>query len=88
MVLVKNKPNTSNENPPEGFSSWIDFWNCKKGREATCCRCCSHNKKSDLKGCHVIDENENTYITPLCSECNFYTNTDYFFVNENDLVKI
>ena len=88
MVLVKNKKNTSNDNPPEGFSSWIDYWNYKKGVKATWCRRCNHDKKYDLNGGHVIDKNENTYITPLCSECNSYTNTDYFSVNENDLVKI
>ena len=36
-IKIKNKKGTSGNPPPSGYSSWLDFWEKKKGKKATIC---------------------------------------------------
>ena len=34
-IEVKNKKGTADNPPPSGYSSWLDYWEKKKGQKAT-----------------------------------------------------
>jgi hypothetical protein len=90
MSFVKNKPDTSYQDPPNGYGSWIDYWESKKGRPASSCANTRCSNEADC-GAHVIKADgydRSTYIVPLCSECNNYNNNSPFDVNDSDLLKI
>lgn len=93
-VLIKNATDTSSLQPPFPYSTWIEYWESRKGKlsESTLYRCpasgCNSSVyRKDLDGCHVKkvnDPSKKTYIIPLCSSCNH--RTDSFYVDENLLV--
>ncbi len=33
LVKVKNKKGTGDKTPPTGYTSWLDFWEEKKGKK-------------------------------------------------------
>lgn len=92
VISVKNKKNTSNKTPPTGYTSWLDFWEKKKEKEATVCERLGCTETKDLVGAHVIKSGVSSkeYILPLCkgSKCNHTSNEDEFDVWDNDLVSV
>lgn len=88
-INVKNKKGTSNNNPPVGFSSWLDFWETKKGKKATICEVKHCNGNPDVGG-HVIKAGQGSkeYILPLCYSHNNKPETETFEAWESDLVPV
>lgn len=89
FIEVKNKKGTSGNNPPSGYSSWLDFWEKKKGIKATKCEVMSCGGKPDLGG-HVIKAGEGgkEYILPMCYGCNNKPENEIFKAWEGDLVPV
>ena len=52
-IEVKNKKGTADKTPPSGYSSWLDFWEKKKGKKATTCEVLGCDGSPDLGG-HLI----------------------------------
>jgi hypothetical protein len=94
-VKVVNAINTAELPLPEGYDSWISYWNDKKNKPAGMCRRCG-TKTSVLNGAHVQYVKKNAkkewqrvsglFLVPLCSKCNNPNNTTIFSVNKNDLI--
>ena len=85
-VLVKNLHGTSDNQPPSGYSSWIEFWEQYTGRSARSCKHCG--LPYYLVGAHVqkVHGSNEWYIVPLCSACNHLDIE--FYVDEYDLVPV
>jgi len=103
-VYVANAPGEDYDpTVPDGYDSWIDYWNKKRypnnERTAGQCRNCK-KKTNDLDGGHVeyceqrsdgkwyYCKAKGIYITPLCPECNNPNNTAVFTLDDSDLIKI
>jgi hypothetical protein len=94
-VKVVNAINTANLPLPEGYNSWISYWNDQKNKTAGCCR---HRgkKTSKLDGAHVQYVKKNVqnkwqrvsglFLVPLCTECNNPKNNNIFSVKKKDLI--
>ncbi|MCX4291351.1 MAG: hypothetical protein OSJ36_06145 [Odoribacter sp.] len=89
-ILVRHaKESTSTA--PNG-DSWINYWEKKTllpiPKKCACCGKISN----DMVGAHVIDEEGNLYIYPVCRECNSrykYTKPDIpFEVRMDELVPV
>lgn len=89
FIDVKNKKGTSGNNPPSGYTSWLDFWEKKKGTKATKCEVMSCRGNADLGG-HVIKAGEGgkEYILPMCYSCNNKPEDEIFKAWEGDLVPV
>lgn len=89
VIKVKNKKGTSDKTPPDGYGSWLDFWEKKKGKKATQCEAWQCSGKPDVGG-HVIKSGEgNTeYILPLCYDCNNKPEGEEFEAWDTDLVPV
>jgi len=84
MVKVKNL-NGTGDRVPNGYASWLDYWEAKSGQKATKCMRvnCSVTGRTNLVGAHVkkVDSSDNKwYIVPLCQADN--KRTDEFYVYE------
>jgi len=88
-IDVKNKKGTAGNTPPSGYTSWLDFWEKKKGTKATTCEVRSCNGSADLGG-HVIKAGEGgkEYILPMCYSCNNKPDGEVFQAWESDLVPV
>ena len=89
FINVKNKKGTSQNSPPDGYLSWLDFWEKKKGKKATKCEVNGCNGSSDLGG-HVIKAGEGgkEYIVPMCYKCNKKPESEIFQAWDGDLVPV
>ena len=89
FIDVKNKKGTADKEPPEGYDSWLDFWEKKKGKKATQCEVMRCNGSPDLGG-HVIKVGEGSkeYILPMCSACNNKPEDEVFKAWDTDLVPV
>jgi hypothetical protein len=89
FIDVKNKKGTANNPPPSGYTSWLDFWEKKKGTKATKCEAMSCTGKADVGG-HVIKSGEGgkEYILPICYDHNNKPETEVYKAWENDLVAV
>lgn len=80
MTKVKNVLGSSRFAAPDGYSSWLDYWEKQTGTKKFTCGA-SGCSNSDLVGAHVQKANSSDkswYITPLCKACN--QRTDEFDV--------
>ena len=68
IQTIKNIKGTADNNPPVGYSSWIDFWEKKSGEKATFCHKVLCTNGGKLDGAHVQIEGYgfSWYIVPLC----------------------
>ena len=48
FVDVRNKKGTADRKPPAGYSSWLDFWERKRGKKAKDCEVLSCSAKAEL----------------------------------------
>ena len=87
-INVKNKKGTTSP-PPPGYSSWLDFWEKKKGKKATICEARGCSGKPDVGG-HVIKAGEGgkEYILPICYAHNNLSETEIYQAWESDLVPV
>ena len=88
FIMVKNKKGTADQSPPDGYDSWLDFWEKKKGK-ATDCEVLGCEAAPDVGG-HVIKPGEDAkeYILPLCHACNNKPDDEVFQAWENDLTPV
>ncbi len=89
FIYVKNKNGTADKNPPSGYTSWLNFWEEKKGKKATTCEALSCNSSSDVGG-HVIKSGEGgkEYILPICYSCNNKPDGEEYQAWDTDLVSV
>jgi hypothetical protein len=89
FIDVKNKKGSAYKDPPAGYSSWLDFWEKKKGKKADVCEVMSCKGNPDVGG-HVIKSGEGgkEYILPMCFKCNNKPEDEVFKAWENDLVPV
>lgn len=89
FIDVKNKKGTSGNKPPAGYTSWLDFWEKKKGKSATQCEAMLCKGSADVGG-HVIKSGKGgkEYILPLCSSHNNKSEDVVFQAWENDLIPV
>ncbi len=88
-IDVKNKKGTGDKEPPSGYTSWLDFWEKKKGTKAATCEVRSCSGGPEVGG-HVIKSGEGSkeYILPMCRSCNNKPDDETFKAWENDLVSV
>lgn len=89
FIAVKNKKGTTEKKPPSNYSSWLVYWEEKKGEKAEKCRVLKCGRKPDLGG-HVIKVGEGgkEYILPMCNSCNNKPKDEIFKAWESDLVSV
>lgn len=85
MTKIKNVNGSSRFGSPEGYDSWLDYWESNSGKCAYRCSAsdCHYCGRSNLVGAHVqkaFGTDKSWYIVPLCKGCN--NRTDEFYVNE------
>jgi hypothetical protein len=84
MIKVKNLHGTAGR-VPNGYDSWLDYWETESGQRATKCMRvgCNVTGRANLVGAHIkkADSYDNSwYIVPLCQADNM--RTDEFYVYE------
>ena len=87
MIVVHNLKGTSDNNVPNGYSSWRNWWECQKGRRFSDCSCEGCFEQATV-GAHVQKDSildRKWYIVPLCNSCNVSKTGISFNVRENDL---
>lgn len=84
LVTVTNMIGTSDQTPPAPYSSWLEYWQYRKGRRASrCCAAGCYHAAED--GAHVrVRATGRQGIVPLCHECNM--SQQPFNVEENDIL--
>ena len=89
LIYVKNKKGTTDKLLPYKYSSWLDLWEQKKGKEASGCSVYECTGSSDLGG-HVIKVGEGgkEYILPMCYSCNNKPEDELFRAFESNLVSV
>lgn len=89
MALVRNVEGSGNDNPPNGFSSWKEFWEARMKKSFSLCSRVDCFKTA-TDGAHV-ENTQNTgerFIVPLCEKCNNPSNRDSFEVDDSNLLRI
>jgi len=88
-IEVKNKNGTADKIPSTGYTSWLDFWEKKKGKKAATCEAMSCSGKPDVGG-HVIKSGEGRkeYILPICYNHNNKPDGEIYKAWETDLVSV
>lgn len=88
-IYVKNKKGTSDNDPPKGYPSWLDYWEKQKGGTAKYCRISGCGNPVDVGG-HVYIEGEGgkEYILPICHDCNNKPEEARFVAWLGDLVPV
>lgn len=89
FIDVKNKKGTSDKVPPTGYSSWLDYWEKKRGKLATRCEAMLCSNGPDVGG-HVIKAGEGgkEYILPICYEHNNKSEDVIYQAWDGDLVSV
>lgn len=88
MVIVKNVE--GQYYVPNGFSSWLNYWERNMKKTAKECEKLECGNTEDLVGGHVYKkgDTDNIYLVPICKEHNNYTFTDEYEVPENMLLLV
>jgi hypothetical protein len=88
-ITVRNKKGTADDKPPAGFSSWLDFWEKKRGVRAMKCEGMPCTGKAEVGG-HVLkaEEGGKDHILPLCYEHNNKPESETYRAWENDLIPV
>ena len=76
-MYVKNINGSGRHSAPQGYSSWLEYWEEKSGLKATYCGA-KNCYGTDLVGAHVqkaYSTDNKWYIVPLCRRCNQRTDT-------------
>lgn len=89
FVEVKLIKDISNDIPPKGYLSWLDYWEKKKGLKAKECEfllCVGE----PVIGAKIVKINKSMreYILPICSHCNLQSEDKIFEAWECDLVPV
>ena len=82
-MFVKNVNGSSRFGAPEGYSSWLHYWEESKvklqaGKFYLCPACNSSLERTEFVGAHVQKAegfDKSWYIAPLCKACNQRTDS-------------
>lgn len=86
-IKVQNLKGTTGKNP-DGYDSWIEFWEEEKGEKAIYCENMDCDNKANVGGHVFIKETTNKeYIVPLCYDCNNDRDKE-FEVWDTDLISV
>ena len=85
-IDVRNKKETSNKALPSGYSSWLDYWEKKKGRKANMCGVINCTGTPVVGGCVVeTGLRAKEYILPMCANCRGKKEQETFGAWKSDL---
>ncbi len=86
FVDVRNNKETSSKALPSGYSSWLDYWEKKKGRKANMCGVINC-KGTPVEGGHVVEAGlrAKEYILPMCANCCGKSEQETFGAWKSDL---
>ena len=88
---VKNLNGTTDNYPPEGYSSWIDWWRAQTNSYAPYLPCANKNCSNAAEvGGHVkLDSNNKRwFIVPICRACNRKPSSETYLVDSDDLAPV
>ncbi len=87
IIEIRNIKNTPEDALPLGYSSWLDYWETKKGRKAYTCSVINCRNSPDVGG-HVRDADfgYSEYILPMCRSCHNKSDAESFGAWNNDLL--
>ncbi len=90
-TIVRNKKGSAQDRPPSGFSSWLEYWESKKGKATRCEIYSTHgcSNKADLGG-HVYKTGESwkVFIIPMCTACNNQPENEDLKAMDSDLIPV
>ena len=57
---------------PDSYSTWIDYWESEKEElpKGYVCPSCKDPAQKDFVGGHVVNDNGDVFICPVCKKCN------------------
>lgn len=89
MAIVRNINGSSDNYPPAGYTSWIEYWECQKGRKVSMCSNVKCTGSADVGG-HVkkVNGSNEWYIVPICYACNNLSSSTSYEVNDKDLLRV
>ena len=89
MAIVKNLNGTADNRPPEGYSSWKEYWEANKNRKFSLCSCLSCCKPATVGG-HVkkVYGSGEWYIVPICYEHNNLSDYQPYEVADFDMLRV
>jgi len=89
MVRVQNIRD-KNFKEPKDYSSWIEYWEDKMGRDAQACSRVFCSIDEDIVGGHVkkVPDDGNIYLIPLCRGHNTYVYINPYSVPDNVLLVV
>ncbi|MEY8710653.1 hypothetical protein A9B99_10970 [Mangrovibacter phragmitis] len=74
---------------PEGFRSWLAFWEAQRGKRATQCEAFGCDREVTEAGRVIkVGKVDGVYILPLCDRCSSLANTRIFKAWDKDLVML
>lgn len=85
----KNVNRTANRNVPDGYESWLDFYEKESGKSAKSCKV-KYCTNDATDGAHVkkVDSIDNSwYIVPLCRSHN-HDRAEFELNSDTDPVKL
>nr|WP_319399958.1 hypothetical protein [uncultured Carboxylicivirga sp.] len=88
-IQVKNRKEGAADQLPNGYSSWLDYWEKKKGRKATKCEALAC-RETPTVGAHVIKAHMDgkEYIIAICHAHNNKPEDELFYTRKSDLVLV
>lgn len=74
---------------PDGFESWLDYWEKNTGRSAEKCLNINCENTNNLEGCHVdVDGKSGIWLIPMCQGCNNWRNRNKMEAYFRDLINV
>jgi len=75
---------------PDGYDSWINYWEKNTKKKAAVCEKEGCGKTNNIVGGHVYKQgdNENIYLVPICHVHNSDDNNHYYNVPSDKLLLV
>jgi len=74
---------------PDGYESWLDYWEKNTGRSAKECLNINCENTEDIEGCHVdVVGKSGVWLLPMCRSCNDSRNHDKMEAYSRDLIEV
>jgi len=88
-ITVKNKKGTAENLPPDGCTSWLDYWIKVKGKKPVFCEVNACIESPEVGG-HVFKTGHGgkEYVLPICEIHSDRSEDESYQVWEDDLVPV
>ena len=74
---------------PDGFESWLDYWEKNTRRSAKECLNINCENTEDIEGCHVdVVGKSGVWLLPMCRSCNDWRNRNQMEAYSRDLIEV